>query len=116
MPIIIKYKHKTAELLYTLDVVFGEFLGVDYCFYQSDSDDIHIGMSGSDSEIVLNASFWNNLSQYGIDSKENIPSLPLSEWKFKDNDLSVELLGDSVPVLFGAASLLKKKIIMALGY
>lgn len=113
MTVIIKFKYNTPELLYTLDVVFNEFLGLNYRFVPSDSDSIQIEMDKK--KLLLNASFWKSVSKYGLNALENIPSLPLSEWTPKENGLDIEVIEGKIPVLFGTAALLREKSHLYLG-
>lgn len=108
-PIIIKYKTHSPELIYTLDVVFTEFLGIDYYFIQSDSNNLYIEQDGSDAKLVLNASFWENISKNGMYTNDNIPALPLLVWSPKEKGLDAKLVEDNIPILFGTKKYKKIK-------
>jgi hypothetical protein len=110
MSILVYYKKISSELRYTLDIAFNVFLGIDYYFIpNNDNNNIIIKANDSEVTLELNATFWGKLTKKNAYSRENIPSLPLEEWKPKEHGINPSLLEDNIPILFGSAASFKKK-------
>lgn len=100
-------KHCQIEQRYTLDIMLGEFLGLDFDVVEYDGLDIKISYFGDNACLSLNSSFFQKAEQNWLQS-ESMPILPLLSWTPSEDGIEVTLVESSVPVLFGQSGLVKK--------
>lgn len=88
------------EKKYIFDVIFGDFLGIDYSvrFEEKDMDRYLISMPDSAMNIILPDVFFNTPLPSWL-KKDSLPVLPLRT--IKSSKLDPNSKEDSIPVIFG---------------
>jgi hypothetical protein len=107
-PLLIKYpSHFNSEFLHSLNVVLKEFLGLKYITEEGDFNNIEFSLHGSQSNLTLDASFFNSSVNNWLD-EQSMPSLPLKYWVPSNDGLMSKLCQPSIPVIFGSPGIDKK--------
>ncbi len=97
------------EQKYVLDILLGEFLGLDFKVETSESDVIEITREGSFDKITkltLCASFFKQANKNWL-KIQSMPNLSLKNWIPLDDGINVNLVEPSIPILFGSPGLVK---------
>ena len=100
-------KNNINERNYALDIVFNEFFGLDYSVDNHNRAYTEIKVKDSDESLTLNDDFFKKTCNEWL-KEESIPGLPLQVWSPKEDGLVVDLVKDSVPILYGQPGLVKK--------
>jgi hypothetical protein len=98
------------EQIYVLDILLGEFLGLDFKVETSESDVIEITKEGSFDKIAkltLCTSFFKQANKNWL-KIESMPNLSLKSWKPLNDGINVNLVEPSIPVLYGSPGLERK--------
>lgn len=99
-----------SEQRYVLDVLMGEFLGLEFKAETYESDLIEItryGNSGGTShlaKLTLDASFFHKAKQDWL-QPQSLPALPLATWIPGDDGIKANLILPNIPVLYGSPGL-----------
>lgn len=99
--------YRSTELLYTLDIVLNEFLGLDYEVEHFDGEDVELFMSTHQQRIKLDTSFFKLANEHWL-KPESMPALPLDSWTPGKDGIAVELTDDELPILFGSKGIEKE--------
>lgn len=102
----IKYKYHSPELIYSLDILLIEFLGIDYQLKQHSLDLIEINRINSEGKITLDAIFFKKLKQKYL-KVESLPELPLQQWAPNNDGIKVDLIYGQIPIIYGKPGLKK---------
>ena len=103
--LIISYSgEKNTKIEYTLDIMFHEFLGLDFKVKTNVGEFFEITRPDSDKKLSLDSSFFSKLKNDWLKS-ETLPVLPLATWKPSDDYINVNLIESTVPVLYGKPGL-----------
>jgi hypothetical protein len=103
------------EQQYSLQVLLGEFLGLPYEVEEFDGELIEISKLANNVDayvlhslprLTLDASFFHKAHQFWLEP-ESMPVLPLDMWLPSAAGIDVNLVGDSVPVLYGKQGLVR---------
>jgi hypothetical protein len=100
------------EQVYALDVLLGDFLGLNFDVETYEGDFIEItrhGNSGGSShlaKLTLDASFFHKAKQDWL-QPQSMPALPLATWTPGDDGIKANLILPNVPILYGSSGLLK---------
>ena len=105
--LVVKYKDDAPELIYALDVVLNEFLGLKYQFEKNNLDVIEITKNKKGEVLSLNADFFLVINKNGL-SKKSLPIQPLSQWEPIKNKLKVSLIEQTIPIIYGKPGLVKQ--------
>ena len=89
----------SAERRYVAEVVFRQFLGLDFEMFQHERNQV-IVTDGSDKRLFLNDGFFCDLNERLLDSNK-MPSLPLRKFTVGESGLAPILTDPELPVLFG---------------
>lgn len=100
--------HCGRELDYTISVLFGEFLGLDYQLLRAEIDHIELSCEKSECKLSLNADFFSGSRSAWL-KEESLPQLPLANWCLTDEGLDIEYIGSNIPVIYGQPGLVKNK-------
>lgn len=105
MTVVIRYPlNRAAERAYIVDVVVGEFLGLEFATIPEIRDDVSITFPGSDSELRV-ADVLFQTSDMDWLQRNSLPVLPLEQWQLPaEISESIDIRIDSVPVVFGRSS------------
>ena len=98
------------EQKYTIDILLGEYLGLDFNVEIYEGDIIEISKKSdfnNFSKLTLDASFFHKAKRCWLNTK-SMPTLPLETWKPTDNDIKPNLVKSNIPVLYGCPEVLKK--------
>ena len=98
-----------TEQCYVLNILLGEFLGLEFEVSVHKSGFIEITNIGNGEKLTLNTDFFNQ-SHQGWLKLESMPVLPLQIWSPAKDGLDVNLVEDCIPVLYGQPGLIKKDI------
>ena len=98
--LIVKYKDSLPELQYSLDIIFKQFLGLDYQFQKEPVEYIEISQPNDKKKLSLNADFFNIIEKHWL-SPKSMPVTPLKQWQVKDDHQAVNLVEPSVPIIYG---------------
>ena len=90
------------EQRYILDIVFTEFLGIEFTIFEHDERDIKITKVHSTYWLSLNADFFHRANQKWL-LPESMPNFPLASWTPSNEGIDVTLVDRNVPVLYGQA-------------
>ena len=99
------------EQVYALDILLGEFLGLNFEVETYEGDLIEIARSsefGNLSKITLNANFFYMAKQDWL-QPHSMPPLPLTNWTPLNDGINANLVEPSIPVLYGSPGLFKNK-------
>ena len=99
------------EQIYVLDILFGEFLGLDFKVETSESDVIEITkVDGFDkiSKLTLSTSFFSKSNQKWL-KIESMPNLSLKSWIPLDDGVDANLTKPSIPILYGYPGIIKNE-------
>ncbi|MDC0010727.1 polysaccharide deacetylase family protein [Porticoccaceae bacterium] len=94
------------EQRYILDVILGEFLGLDFEVFEHDDQNTKISRINDDLELSLSNDFFNKAERYWLKT-ESMPVLPLDIWAPSTDGVSALLVDENIPVLYGQPSLIK---------
>jgi hypothetical protein len=100
------------ELKYSLNILLGEFFGLEFEVEVYNGDVIEITSPGDSGEssnlakLTLDASFFHKAHLAWLKS-ESMPVLPLANWTPVDDGINANLVEPSVPVLYGQPGLVK---------
>jgi len=95
------------EQKYSLDILLGEFLGLDFKVEAYENDVIEITKEndfGKMFKLTLDASFFYKIQQNYLQPK-SMPALPLATWTPGEDGIKANLILPSVPVLYGSPGL-----------
>jgi hypothetical protein len=98
--LVIKYKNRSDELIYSLDIIIKKFLGLDYKFEKNKSNFIEISNMFGEKKLLINASFFEKIKSSWL-KKESLPELPLKQWEPRKDGLDLKLNKSSIPVIYG---------------
>ncbi len=98
--------HRSFELDYVLEVILGEFLGLAFNVMRHDELFIEISKSDSKCKLSLDTSFFQQANKSWLQA-QSMPILPLQSWCPADDDINVNLVEESIPVLYGKPGLIK---------
>ena len=99
-------KHCSAELDYTLDVLLGDFLGLDWQKVEENASALELSVIGSEAKLTLSTDFFEK-SHHAWLSEESMPDLPLKLWHPANCGLEVDLIESTIPVIYGEPRLVK---------
>lgn len=88
-----------AERRYIADIVFRQFLGLDFAICQHNRDEVAV-TDDSERHLVLDDSFFCDLDG-SLLRHNKVPSLPLRRWTVAECGLEATLAEPDLPVLFG---------------
>lgn len=97
------------EQIYTLDVLFNEFLGLtfDVEIYEGEVIEIiKLDDKKENSKLTLNANFFFKAHNYWLKT-ESMPVLPLLNWRPADDGINSNLISQTIPVLYGSPGVVK---------
>ena len=98
------------EQVYALDILLGEFLGLNFDVETYEGDFIEITRSGNSggtshsAKLTLDASFFHKAKQDWL-QPQSMPSLPLATWTPGDDGIKANLVLPNIPVLYGSPGL-----------
>ena len=98
-----------SYIQYALDILLGEFLGLNFEVETYEGNIIEITRSSDFddfSKLTLDASFFYKANHNWLKSK-SLPVLPLSTWIPADDGINANLVLPSIPVLYGSPGLVK---------
>lgn len=99
------------EQIYSLDILLGEFLGLDFKVEAYENDVIEITKAnqfGKIFKLTLNTSFFYSAKKNFL-KVESMPILPLTYWTPADDGINANLTEPSIPVLYGSPGIIKNK-------
>ena len=88
------------EQRYVLDILLGEFLGLKFDVEIHDENFIEIDNNDSSIKFTLDSSFFLNAHKAWL-GPSSMPKLPLKKWIVKNENINVELIEPSLPLLYG---------------
>jgi len=94
----IPHSFMSNEIDYTIEVVFKEFLGINYKIETVGEGVLIISHQGSDKELKIHSVFFKNSLMSKMDLS-SLPPLPLS--KLNCSALELGPLFDTIPILYG---------------
>ena len=95
------------EILYSLELILGEFLGLSFEAEVHDSSYIKISNKNNLGEITLDSSFFEKAQNSWL-KNNSMPKLPLKYWIPADDGLNFNLVDKKLPVIYGEPGLIKK--------
>ena len=103
--ILIRYPlNYEPERAYILDVMCGEFLGLEFTSIPEERDDVSISFPDTGAQLLV-ADVLFQTSEADWLQPQSLPALPLEHWKLPEEIArSTQILPDSVPVIFGRPS------------
>jgi hypothetical protein len=99
------------EQIYSLDILIGEFLGLEFEVEAFESNFIEITRLDSFdkySKLTIDASFFNKAKKDWLKT-QSMPVLPLKTWTPSEDGIDAKLVEPNIPVLYGSPGLVKKK-------
>jgi len=91
------------ERRYVCDVIFREFLGIDYVASSEERSDVEITVSdGSGARIVLADTLFQTPEEDWL-TAASLPSLPLPRLALASTPVDAVTVTDSLPVIYGSA-------------
>lgn len=96
------------EQRYILDIVFGEFFGLNFEVCEYGELNIKITHSSCDSLLSVNADFFQKAAKNWL-LPQSMPVLPLMDWTPENDDIHSSLVHQSIPVLYGQPGLVKNQ-------
>jgi hypothetical protein len=99
-------KYCQNEQCYILDIMLGEFLGLDFELAEHNESNIVISRPGNNACLSLNTEFFQ-ISEHAWLEKESMPILPLENWTPQEYEIQEALVDQSIPVLYGQPGLVK---------
>lgn len=107
--LIVKYKHSSSELIYSLDIILNEFLGLNYKFEEDNSLNLlEITSPQNDSTFTLNTDFFSTFEKHKLQLK-SLPKQPLMQWDPLESGIKVNLVEKLIPIIYGKPGLEKKQ-------
>jgi len=94
------------EQRYILSIMLEDFLGISFCSEIHESDCILISIEGSDVTLSLDTSFFGLAHSSWLKSS-TMPVLPLNWWDLNSDGIEISQIEGDVPILFGAAGIIK---------
>jgi hypothetical protein len=88
-----------AERAYIFDVIFREFLGLEYTAVSADTD--VVSLSVDDKTLCVADDFFQRCKNGWLDHR-SLPTLPLSQWDTGELGNDICLISSVVPVLYGS--------------
>lgn len=94
-----------SERLYTLGVLFRDWLGLAYRLHQTERGDTCVSCVDLPGELHLPDTFFSQFGDNAVEwlSPESLPRLPLVQWDTRALTEDLLLIEPKVPVLFGDA-------------
>jgi len=102
-------KYCQMEQRYILDVMLGEFLGLNFELLESDESILKItkaGDVGSGKCLSFNSCFFEKAQNSWLQS-ETMPILPLSEWEPLKDGIIINKIEQTIPVIYGEPGIAK---------
>ena len=99
------------EQNYVLNILLGEFLGLDFKIETYEGNIIEITrVDNFDkfSKLTLNVNFFHNAKHHWL-KNQSLPVLPLETWNPVEDGIEVNLVKSSIPILYGTSGVIKKK-------
>lgn len=91
---------RSPERDYILDVLLGEFLGLDWSRQPSERHDVRISLPGSDTELLLPDVLLACPAEQWL-QPASMPALPLAEWDAAALALNARVADKCIPVIYG---------------
>lgn len=91
----------SAERAYVFDVIFREFLGLEYTAVSADTD--VVSLSVDDKTFCVADDFFQRCKNGWLD-RSSLPTLPLSQWDTRELANNICLVSPVIPVLYGRPS------------
>jgi hypothetical protein len=91
---------RLAERKHILDIVFNEFLGIEFHLVQSTRTNVKVFASDAAGAIYLPDSFFARAHLQWA-QPESLPCTPLLHWDSATSGLNVDLVDPLVPVIYG---------------
>lgn len=104
--LIIKYNQFSNELIYSLDIILKELLGLEYQFKKANMSHIEISQKGSSSKLSLDVGFFKMMDRHWL-KPESMPVTPLKQWE-PQKEINIDLINPIIPIIFGEAGIEKK--------
>ena len=103
--IVIRHPHNRAEeRAYIFDVMFVEFLGLEYTAVPEERDDVSISFPDAGAELCV-ADVLFRTSEADWLQSQSLPLLPLEQWKLPEDIAGPTNIGwETVPVIYGKRS------------
>jgi Family of unknown function (DUF7033) len=96
--------NRQAERTYIIEVIFTEWLGLEWQQIHEERDNISIRLDDStDGEISLPDSFLNQSEECWLQTK-SLPTQPLPVWDTRDLVIDLPLMDSCLPVIYGDAN------------
>lgn len=94
------------EIEYSLDILLGTFLGIDFEVETYTGDKIELLFDGSTEKLTLDISFFNKAKINWLKTA-SMPILPLLSWIPENDGINANLIEASLPVLYGKPGLVR---------
>ncbi len=86
-----------------LNIVLGEFLGLNWTHIPSDCPDVRISTAGGNHAVILPDTLFSFPDEKWL-SPTSVPKGPLEQWDGRKFETDIELVAPDVPILFGACA------------
>ncbi|MCW8905856.1 MAG: polysaccharide deacetylase family protein [Sedimenticola sp.] len=101
MPLIIKTGTSlTSEQKYICNIIFYEFLGLEWEHETAEIDDVCICLHGEPGKVRMPDVFFRRAYSKWL-SADSLPILPLTIWNSKELETKICLVDHNVPVIYG---------------
>ena len=93
----------TSERAYVIQVLIGDWLGLEYGYRQEDTTHVSIRLNGQQGEICLPDTFFSQFAD-GKDKwlhESSMPRQPLRHWDTQALSSDITLVERTVPIIFG---------------
>jgi hypothetical protein len=94
------------EQRYILDIMLGEFFGLDFDVVEHDELDIKISRPGDNNCLSLSAEFFKKAEKAWLQA-DSMPRLPLRDWMPTEDDITTTLVEQNIPIIYGQPGLVK---------
>lgn len=92
------------EQRYVLEVVLGDFLGLEFNVHVHHSNNIEITLPGKEAVLIIDVSFFHEANKHWLKPK-SLPSLPLCNWNLDLESIDPLRVEKTIPVLYGKPGL-----------
>jgi hypothetical protein len=96
------------EQRYILNIIFGDFFGLDFRILEYDEPNIKITRNDDVFYLSLTTIFFQKAEQAWL-KPESMPVLPLENWTPQEDNIHCVLVDKAIPVLFGQPGLIKSE-------
>ena len=97
-------KYCESEIEYSINIILGEFLGLDIHIESHESSLINISNNSFKGNLTLDSSFFKKADEAWL-KYDSLPHTPLETWDSSKSGLKLNLVSSKIPIIYGKPGL-----------